>query len=215
MTLLLPTAAASLFPAVPRPVLPGAVVSTQHFWEKISQQGDRERNTHQRRGGYLGNDRFNAVSHKHALIRAERWYNRCGIQIRTERGGDGETGGAMIHTLCSGQVVSSPKSSVEVLTSERGTNTTSSISSIVINTHQIILEGNETFQWSLPCKQLSSTGIDPILSHTAMLYIQSHILNDVKNIKGAFPPKMEFVLTLMPKESRVKFRNPQNISKAF
>lgn len=44
MTLLLPVAA-SLCPAMPRPVLTGPVISTEHFWEKISQQEDSERST--------------------------------------------------------------------------------------------------------------------------------------------------------------------------
>lgn len=120
MTLLLPVAA-SLCPAVPRPVLPYPVISMEHFWEEISQQGDRrETHTHaaekQRGGGYLDNDNFNVVSHKHALIRAEGWCSCCGIQIKTKRGRDTETGGWMTHSVCSGQLVSSPKSSTVALT---------------------------------------------------------------------------------------------------
>lgn len=42
MTLLLPVAA-SLCPAVPWPVPPGPVTSTEHFREKISQQEASER----------------------------------------------------------------------------------------------------------------------------------------------------------------------------
>lgn len=44
MTLLLP-AATTLCPAVTWPVLPCPVISTENFWEIISLQGDRERNT--------------------------------------------------------------------------------------------------------------------------------------------------------------------------
>lgn len=87
---------------------------------KISQQkrhGGRNTCTEQREGGYLHNDRFNALSHKHALIRAEGWCTCCGIQIKTERG----AGGAVSHTLCSGQVVSS------LVTTERTAQPTDSV----------------------------------------------------------------------------------------
>lgn len=120
MTLLLPVAA-SLCPAVPRPVLPCPVISTEHFWETISQRGDRERNTYTQRREYEDNGRFNAVSHKHALIRAEGWCSCCGVQIKMERGRDGEAGGPMIPTLCSGQVASSAKSSSVISTTETNT----------------------------------------------------------------------------------------------
>lgn len=91
MTLLL-SAAASLCPAVPRPVLPCPVISMEHLGEKIRRQREKHIHRPEREGGsYLDNDRFNAVSHKHALITAEGWYNCCGIQIKTERGRDGRT----------------------------------------------------------------------------------------------------------------------------
>lgn len=71
MTPLLP-AAATVRPAVTRPVLPCPVIPTEHFREIISQQ-QREKHMHttQREEEEGDNDRFNAVSHKHALIRAE------------------------------------------------------------------------------------------------------------------------------------------------
>ncbi len=105
--------------------LSGEYKSTRRQREKYKYTGEIERGGE---GGRLSGQRqVNAVSHKHALIRAEGWYNCSGVQIKTERGRDREAGGAMIHTLCSGQVLSSPKSSSVILTTTRTTYTTTGI----------------------------------------------------------------------------------------
>lgn len=90
----------SLCPAVPRPVLPCPVISTG----KISQHGETERNTHTRQrdwrswgGGVdLDTDSFNAVSHKHALIRAPGRHNCRSTQIKAEKERHKETGDSQI-----------------------------------------------------------------------------------------------------------------------